>query len=419
MAGCCSSNPPSPPDPFAVAQAQAGFNRQSGIDTTQLNMVNQNTPYGSLEYSKREPAFDQAGFDTATAQYETDLTAYDKRINEVRDLWGYGGGQRDIQPDSLIGRQLSSISAPTAVDRQSFYSMDPELSFQATQTLAGPQQEMLDLQNQAGIGFGKIANTQLTALSDRLSSPLPQFNEQYRTDAFNSTLERFAPIQEQDRRRMESMYANQGITAGSEAWNRGTDDFNRGITDFRLAADRQALGEAGGLYALEAESRSQPINELTAMLNQSQVRPPSFVPTPQSQIAAPNYQQAAYNTYQGQADNYAQQLQQQNAMFGGLFGLGGAGIGYAGLSKLAGAGLSTAAINALPASMFITSDRRLKTNIRKIGLLPNGLNVYTFNYIWGGPEYTGVMADEVRRIMPHAVLDVGGYDAVNYAEVLR
>ncbi|MCH7498576.1 MAG: tail fiber domain-containing protein [Nitrospinae bacterium] len=393
------SKAPTPPDPFAVAEAQAGFNKQSGIDTTQLNMVNQNTPYGSLEYSKREPAFDQAGFDTATAQYETDLTAYDKRISELNALGSFGFAE-------FMQGQGRAPKAPTAVDRNSFYSMDPDLSFQATQTLAPAQQEMLDLQNQAGIGFGKIANTQLESLSDRLSSPLPQFNEQYRTDAFNSTLERFAPIQEQDRRRMESMYANQGITAGSEAWNRGTDDFNRGITDFRLAADRQALGEAGQLYGLEAESRNQPINELMAMLSQSQVRPPSFVNTPQSGIGAPNYQQAAYNSYQGQADNYAQQLQQQGAMYGGLFGLGGAGIGAYGRLGAAEK-LATA-----------WSDPRLKTNVRKIGVLPNGLNVYSYDYVWGMPSI-GVMSNEVRKIMPHAVFNIGGFDAVNYAEVLR
>ncbi len=64
------------------------------------------------------------------------------------------------------------------------------------------------------------------------------------------------------------------------------------------------------------------------------------------------------------------------------------------------------------------SDRRLKTNIRKIGKLPNGLNVYTFNYIWGGPEETGVMADEVKRIMPNAVSTVDGYDVVDYGMIM-
>jgi len=67
----------------------------------------------------------------------------------------------------------------------------------------------------------------------------------------------------------------------------------------------------------------------------------------------------------------------------------------------------------------IPSDRRLKTNIRKIGQMANGLFIYIYNYIWGGPLQIGVMADEVRRIMPHAVVNIGGFDAVNYEEVLK
>jgi hypothetical protein len=65
------------------------------------------------------------------------------------------------------------------------------------------------------------------------------------------------------------------------------------------------------------------------------------------------------------------------------------------------------------------SDRRLKTNIRTIGSLPNGLPIYTFSYIWGGPEQVGLMSDDVRRLHPHAVVEVGGFDAVDYAEAVR
>ena len=61
---------------------------------------------------------------------------------------------------------------------------------------------------------------------------------------------------------------------------------------------------------------------------------------------------------------------------------------------------------------------RLKENIELIGELPNGLGVYEFDYIWGGPRQVGVMAQEVLRIKPGAVAEVNGYFAVNYAEVL-
>ena len=74
---------------------------------------------------------------------------------------------------------------------------------------------------------------------------------------------------------------------------------------------------------------------------------------------------------------------------------------------------------AMAGATYGASDRRVKENIRKIGQLANGLFVYVFNYIWGGPEQIGVMSDEVRKIMPHAVIvHPNGYDMVNYEEVL-
>lgn len=92
-----------------------------------------------------------------------------------------------------------------------------------------------------------------------------------------------------------------------------------------------------------------------------------------------------------------------------------AGVGAAGVAG-AGAAKGALAMKMLPA-LAAMSDRRLKTNIRKIGNLPNGLNVYSYNYTWGEPS-VGVMADEVKEVMPHAVFNVGGYDAVNYGEIL-
>lgn len=61
------------------------------------------------------------------------------------------------------------------------------------------------------------------------------------------------------------------------------------------------------------------------------------------------------------------------------------------------------------------SDRRLKTNIVRLGTRDDGLGVYAFNYVWGGPRMVGVMADEVRKVKPHAVATVNGYDVVDYA----
>lgn len=85
-----------------------------------------------------------------------------------------------------------------------------------------------------------------------------------------------------------------------------------------------------------------------------------------------------------------------------LGGLGGLGQGL-GAMKTAG--------------FFAGSDRRMKENIDAVGEDEStGLTLYEFNYIGDGKRYRGVMADEVERVMPDAVVyDDLGYASVNYS----
>ena len=63
------------------------------------------------------------------------------------------------------------------------------------------------------------------------------------------------------------------------------------------------------------------------------------------------------------------------------------------------------------------SDRRLKTNIKRVGTHPLGIGIYEFDYVWG-EHATGVMADEVRTVMPEAVTrHSSGYDMVDYSKL--
>ena len=78
---------------------------------------------------------------------------------------------------------------------------------------------------------------------------------------------------------------------------------------------------------------------------------------------------------------------------------------------LLGALASIAKITGTVAPMM--SDRRLKTNIAKVGELPDGLGLYSWDYIWGEPA-TGVMADEVAALRPWALgPEINGFATVN------
>lgn len=64
------------------------------------------------------------------------------------------------------------------------------------------------------------------------------------------------------------------------------------------------------------------------------------------------------------------------------------------------------------------SDRRAKTDIKRIGKTDGGLPVYTFRYKEGGPMQMGVMAQDVEKMQPEALGPmVGKYKSVYYAEV--
>lgn len=86
----------------------------------------------------------------------------------------------------------------------------------------------------------------------------------------------------------------------------------------------------------------------------------------------------------------------------------GAEIGA--LAKVAGGSAAAASGGASSAS-----DRRLKTDIKRVGMLDNGLPVYVYRYKDGGPFVMGVMADEVETVLPGAVTTrPDGYKAVFY-----
>jgi hypothetical protein len=71
---------------------------------------------------------------------------------------------------------------------------------------------------------------------------------------------------------------------------------------------------------------------------------------------------------------------------------------------------------AAPAESEITlSDRRLKTNIARVGTTVLGLPLYRFSYLGSEKRFTGVMAQDVLAVRPDAVSrDDTGFYRVNY-----
>jgi hypothetical protein len=68
-------------------------------------------------------------------------------------------------------------------------------------------------------------------------------------------------------------------------------------------------------------------------------------------------------------------------------------------------------------SAAIMSDRRLKSNIVRVGTHPLGIGIYEYDIF--GERQRGVMADEVQKVKPEAVVThPSGYNMVKYGLLL-
>jgi len=279
----------------------------------------------------------------------------------------------------------------------------------ATTTLSDVGQQLLNNQNNASLGLGSAITSQLGNVQNTMGQPfnpnLPQVGINAGQNYQDAAMQRLAPQLQQSRELLTNQLANSGIPVGSEAYNRAqmnqaqkendllaantTQGFNTG-----LAANQQAYNQALTNY-------NMPLNTLSALRTGSQVQNPTFQNVPQqattggADILGATTAAGNYNLANSNAQNAAQSGFNQ-----GLMGLGGT--------------LGAAAI---------MSDIRTKENIEPIGIAPNGLTIYSFEYkdefkdheLAGHGVHIGYMAQEVEQVFPYAVHTLNdGYKVINY-----
>jgi hypothetical protein len=276
----------------------------------------------------------------------------------------------------------------------------------ATQTLSPAQQQLLDYQNQTSAGLGRLSQQGLGYVENMLNTPfdtsaLPStgFNpSQSYQDAY---MQRLQPQIQQGQEQLQQRLANQGIDIGSKAYDRAMMQQQQRENDLLLGATTQGfgVGQQARQSALQEQAylRNEPLNTLSAVRTGSQVTGPQFVNSAQQATTGGadilGASQMGYNAQMG--DFNARQAAQQN-FNQGLMSLGGAAM---------------------------MSDIRTKENIVPIGVLDNGLTLYSFEYkdefkdhpLAGEGLQVGVMAQEVEQVYPYAVTTLNdGYKAVNY-----
>lgn len=298
-------------------------------------------------------------------------------------------------------------------------SADGTPKFRSDIALSPEQQQLLNLGNQGDIGTAQLGVDQLGRINNAVSTPFsygglgdaPSADTmaQAQDKGQAAIMARLLPQQEHDQAALDTKLSNQGIQHGSEAYDDAYRQFNNAKTD----AQQQAV-LAGQQYANQGQNdalarrqqaiteygaqRNAPLNEYSALTSGSQVQNPTFNNTSYTGAQPADLAGNIYKNYQGDVNAYNQKVATQNANQQALFQLGG---------QVAGA------------YMGRPSDARLKANISRCGTLLNGLPVYNYNYLGDATPHIGVMAQDVLRVLPDAVMMVNGYYMVDYGQVLN
>lgn len=443
------AKPPAPPDPVALANAQASANQQTAAQQQKLNMVGSVGPNGSVTWSA-DP--NQPGGFTQTTSLNPDQQAiYDtanrltlQQLGVVGNMAGQGLNTRGMT-GLQTGADLSNLHPGQGI-QNSFgqgqalkYGFDPggQVQMSVGGDLEAARREAIDATwNQAKSRLDpmwqqmderdqtRLANQGFSQNSEGYENARGDFSRA-RNDAYNQGLYSAVGAGQQAAQDQFGRQLGQGQFANAAqqqqyGQNMGQADFwnsvagqeygqNLGAAEFGNSAQQQGFGQQAQTAQLgqanaqiNNAARAQDFSErmaqyqlpfqTAAMLQQfgNSVQMPQGIGYTPSQVGQTDVLGANALSQQQANANYQSRMQQQNGLMSGLFSLGAAAL--------------------------MPSDRRLKREIVKLGTRTDGLGVYEFSYANDNTRWVGVMADEVKRARPDLVLeDAEGIMSVNYA----
>lgn len=427
---------PKEPDYVGAAREQGRQNILAAQENARLNRVGTTGPYGTTSWSGN----DKDGWNLNTVldpNQQNLLTSSTANANRGNIL----AGQALTQYGSTAG---------SGIDRSGYNARTTSVGTPTLQkNVSSPGVSQLSLDTS---GLAKLPG------ADDYSADRRRVEDAY----YGQASRMLDPQWQQQEEAMRTRLSNAGVTEGSEGWRRAFDDFSRGRSTAYADARDRAIINAGGEQSRmlndslgirqqqfgERTTAGQFANDASAQeLNAELARLEFF-----NDASGAEFEQALANATLGNDARSAQfgedsaargmQLEELMSLIGmsqgpqgtptGANAGGGQGIepvdymgalqsqygsamnrynnrvATANSNNQAGAGLLAAALMAF-------SDRRLKRDIKRTGSLPNGLNVYSYRYLWDDTPRRGVMSDEVREVMPSAVIaHESGYDMVDY-----
>lgn len=290
------------------------------------------------------------------------------------------------QQTALTQAQLGMVNNTDAMGNTQTYNQigawsDGTPRFETKTTLSAPNQQLLQSGQATQQNLANLAQEQSGRLSGLLNAPLDWSAQQtFLNDITDSNLNsQWDRMAENN----ETSLINRGIRPGSAQYTQAQDDFSRSRSS---AYNDARLNNFNSALQSQLALRQAPLNELAALSGGSQIQSPSFAATSQTPVAGTDVAGITNSAYQNNLARYNQGQQ----TLGGLFS--------------AGASL-------IP----LLSDRRMKTDIHRIGTADNGLPIHCYRYLGGDTYHIGFLADEVEEIHPQAV-ETGpdGFKRVHY-----
>ena len=350
------ATPPPPPDYKGAAEATAESSRIATNQQMYFNRPEINTPFGSESWTYQPTTDPVTGEQYTTANLESSLTPLSQ---EALDAQLKIQAERSGFASNLLGRVEEGFQDPADFGQFGGYQ--------------GLQTDPNDIRQEA---FGRMSDL-------------------------------YAPQREQDRSRLETQLANQGITQGSEAY----DNAMRQIGDQEMRQDMQmmqgSMAEATGMQGMDIQAqnyannlrqmqvaemlqeRGLGLNELNALLTGQQVQSPQMPGFQSAGLAATtDYSGALSATSQHEMDIFNTEQASKDALTSGLMSMG--------------------------SSAMMMSDRKVKRNLVAIGKYAIGATKYLFKFIWDDTWHVGPVAQEVQQTHPELVQEIGGILCVNY-----
>jgi hypothetical protein len=453
---------PAAPNYTAAAQQTAQGNLDAARQATAANRVNQVTPYGNLNYAIT--GSDPYGNPTWTATQS--LSPDQQELYNMDIATSKGLGQLSNTGldyvRNMMANPFSTSSLPALQSSAGMPNMQ-QLTGQANLQTVGQGPSMYGVQGaqqamgagpaQQAYGIGSGEEAQRMVNAPQLQTGLQDQGMAGWDRASNLMMQRLQPQMDIQQRTLDAKLANQGVVAGTEAYNRakmglgmqqndllnqaqlsglsaGNTLFQQGLQGAQFGNTAQQQGYQNTQAQQQANNAiaqqqfgnqmananlgntaqqqqfnqaltqyNMPLNTLSALRTGAQVQNPTFQNAPQqATTAGADLLGAASSQYNAAMGGFNAQQAAQANMNSGLMGLGGT--------------LGAAAI---------MSDIRTKENITQVYWLPNGLPVYTYEY---KPEFKdeaghgvhiGVMAQDVEQVMPEAVITrADGIKMVNY-----